>query len=227
MRYGGESLFFNSPPFFEVIMKILGLDPSLTNFGWAIYDGTTCVDKGRFQTPASMQFIDRYVYMRESLIECIKEHSPDRVGIEYPVFNNLWSEGMYGLFLYCSEALKIAKKDVVFFSPNQIKAHAKFHLGRPIGWKMMKGDMVEACKKHANIKKSVNHNEADAYWVAVASYSFWSFYEGDLDKSSLNSVELQQFTKTHTYIRGKKQGTTEKKGIIYRESERFFLWSEV
>ena len=82
-------------------MYILGLDPSLTNFGWAIYDGTTLVDSGRFQTSSKMQFVDRYIFMRESLRECIQNHKIDYVGIEYPVFNNLWSEGMYGLFLYC------------------------------------------------------------------------------------------------------------------------------
>ena len=58
-----------------------------------------------------------------------------------------------------SEALKLEKKDVVFFSPGQIKAHAKFHLGRPLGWKMMKPDMVEACEKHAKMKKNINHKE--------------------------------------------------------------------
>lgn len=207
-------------------MNILGLDPSLTNFGWAIYNGETLVDSGRFQTSAKMQFVDRYIYMRESLRECIQNNEIDYVGIEYPVFNNLWSEGMYGLFLYCSEALKLEKKDVVFFSPGQVKAHAKFHLGRPKGWKMMKGDMVTACKQHSNRKKNINHNEADAYWVAVASHTFWGLYLGEIEESDLNDVEKSQFTKVHTYTRGKKQGKTEKKGIIYREDERFFLWSQ-
>ena len=208
-------------------MKVLGLDPSLTNFGWAIYDGDTCVGRGRFKTPASMQFIDRYIFMRESLRMCIQEHQPDKIGVEYPVFNNLWSEGMYGLFLYTSEALKLEKKDVVFFSPGQIKAHAKHHLNRPKSWKMLKPDMVEAAKSHSKTKGRWNHNEADAYWVGVCSYRFWLLLGDQISEKDLTEPEKHQFTKIHTYKRGKKMGTIEKKGILYRESERFFLWSEV
>ena len=70
---------------------------------------------------------------RESLRAVIREHRPDRVGIEFPVFDNLWSEGMYGLFLYSCEALRAECMDVVFWSPLQAKAHARDTLDRPEG----------------------------------------------------------------------------------------------
>ena len=82
-------------------MIVLGLDPSLTNYGWAVHDdshpiGSTsrCSRRGRFQTPADMTFVDRYIAQRESLRALIREVKPDRVGIEFPVFDNLFSEGM-------------------------------------------------------------------------------------------------------------------------------------
>jgi hypothetical protein len=136
---------------------------------------------------------------------------------------------MYGLFLYSCEALKSEFCDVVFFSPLQVKAHARNHLQRPKGWSMDKADMVEAVKLHSGDKTRWNHNEADAYWVAYAAYRFWELYESgwDEEKLSLNEVEQSQFLNIKKYVRGKKKGKVEKKGIAFREDDRFFLWSKL
>lgn len=211
---------------------ILGLDPSLTNFGWALHDtdatgSSRCVARGRYKTPAGMVFVDRYVFMRESLRELIQKHNPDKVGIESPFFGGSYSEGMYGLFLYSNEALKLEHRDVVFFSPLQVKAHARESLGRPGKWEMMKPDMVAAMKHDLGGKgKSVNHNEADAYLVARLAGRFWRYLDGELSDSDLTPVEYEYFAKTHTYTRGKKAGKTEKSGLIFREEDRFFRWSQ-
>jgi hypothetical protein len=45
-------------------------------------------------------------------------------------------------------------------------------------------------------------------------------------EEDLTPAEKEQFAKTHTYVRGAKAGKTTKTGIIYREDERFFLWSD-
>jgi len=213
-------------------MLCLGLDPSLTNFGYALHDTEAtglarCVLRGRWQTPATMTYVDRYMSQRESLRSLLQRTKPDVVGIEYPVFDNLYSEGMYGLFLYTSEALRCERKDVVFFSPGQIKAHARLRIARPPKWKMDKPDMVEAAKEDTGGVGRWNHNEADAYWVAVVAGRFWKFQRGLLDQDSLTPLETQQFLKEHTFTRGKRAGRTVQQGIAYREDERFFLWSEV
>ena len=212
-------------------MLVLGLDPSLTQFGWALHDDTAkgadrCPARGRFKTPSKMLFIDRYIHMRESLRDLIKTHKPEAIGIEYPVFNDLWSEGMYGLFLYSCEALRNEGADVVFFSPMQVKVHARLSLDRPKGWKMLKGDMVDAAKEDCGGKGRWNHNEADAYLVARTAARFWRLYGGLLNEDDLTEPERKQFLKIHTYQRGKKAGKTERRGIMFRESERFFRWSE-
>lgn len=212
-------------------MKILGLDPSLTNFGYALHDtdadaSARCLLRGRFQTPANMAYVDRYVSQRESLRALIQQTQPDAIGIEYPVFDNLYSEGMYGLFLYSSEALRLERKDVVFFSPGQIKAHARLRIDRPPKWKMDKPDMVEAAKTDTGGVGRWNHNEADAYWVAVVAGRFWKLQRGILTETDLTPLEHQQFLKEHTFTRGKRAGRTVQQGIAYREDERFFLWSE-
>jgi len=215
-------------------MRILGFDPSLTNFGWALYDteatgAARCTARGRFQTPAKMLFITRYMFMREAVRDLIQEHKPDRFGLESPIFNDLWSEGMYGLFLYTCEALYLEKVDMVLFAPPQVKAHARLFLKRPTKpmWKMNKPDMVEAARDHTGGKGRWNHNEADAYWVAVVAGRFWQFYDGTLAEHELTPIERKQFNDVHTYVRGKKEGKTEHRGIVFREDDRFFLWSAV
>lgn len=218
-------------------MHILGMDPSLTNFGWCLHDDSIAVgapgrlvESGRFQTSAKTLFIDRYIEQRQSVRDLITRltatYGQIRVGVESPVFHELYSEGLYGLYLYNCEALRDSKVDVVFFSPGQLKAHAHYALERPKGWKMMKPDMVEATKRDAGLKKVLNHNEADAYWAAVAAGRFWSLMDGVLTKEDLTPVETRQFTEIYTYQRGAKAGKTVNKGIMFKEDQRFFLWSK-
>ena len=212
-------------------MRCLGLDPSLTNFGWALHDTdgvgpARCVARGRFQTSSKSLFIDRYTDLRHALGELVKSVGVTRIGLEYPVFKDLYSEGMYGLFLYSCEALRGAQTDVVFFSPGQVKVHAHAFLARPKGWKMGKPDMVEAAKVDTGGKGSWNHNEADAYWVARSAARFWLLLDGVLKEADLTPAELKQFTEIKTFLRGKRAGETIERGIRYREDERFFRWSQ-
>jgi len=212
-------------------VQTLGLDPSLTNFGWALHDSEAagkarCIERGRFQTSSKTLFTDRYCDLRESLRALLQRTGVLRVGVEYPVFNDLYSEGMYGLFLYTCEALRLEKRDIVFFSPMQVKAHARLSLGRPPNWKMLKPDMVEAAKVDAGGKGTWNHNEADAYLVARTAARFWSLFDGSLTEEDLTVPEKHQFASIHTFKRGKRAGETVHRGIVYREDERFFQWTK-
>jgi len=211
-------------------MLCLGLDPSLTNYGWAIHDTeapvgtlTRCVARGRFQTPSKMEFIDRFVHQRDALSALFEQHKIDKVGIEFPVFDEFRSETMYGLFLFSCEALKKAKVDVVFWTPLQAKAHARETIVRPQGWPMDKPDMVEAAT--ADCAARMNHNEADAYLVGRLAARFWLYYDNHLDDADLTKTERQYFSKVHTFVRGKRAGKTVRSGMIFRENDRFFPWS--
>lgn len=215
-------------------MKLIGFDPSLSNYGWALHDSegvgpNRCIDRGRFQTSSKELFVDRYCEMRENVRSLVERlgivHGVTRVGLEFPIFGQMWSEGMYGLFLYTCEALRAAQVDVVFFSPGQIKVHAAELLHRPKGWKMLKPDMVEAAKADTGGKGIWNHNEADAYGVAKTAARFWQFHDGLLQLSDLTGTETKQFSEIKTYTRGKKAGKTVERGILFREDERFFRWS--
>jgi len=224
-------------------MIVLGLDPSLSNFGWAVHDSAEvgrkkCPHRGRFQTSSRTLFIDRYVDLRTRLCALLEEHTIHWVGVEYPVFNATYSPGLYGLFLYTCEALRTQKCDVVFFSPGQGKAQAREVLGRPRGWKMMKPDMIEAAcfdlqdsTAHESFVGRVlrdtswRHDEADAYWIARTAARFWLLQDGAISESDLTPLESKQFLEIHTYTRGRRLREVEARGILYRENERFFRWS--
>lgn len=214
---------------------ILGLDPSLRNFGWVLMeDDGSFLDKGMMGTEASTMFVERYITLREGLrevVQNIKAQFPDktlRVGIESPIFNDLYSEGMYGLFLYSNEALMLEKVDTVYLTPNQVKAHASAFLNRPKGWKMQKADMVDAVKQATQGQgaKRWNHHQADAYWVGRTASRFWLLLDGVIEESDLSELEVKQFTSLEKYVKGKKAGKVKRKGITHKENDRFFRWSE-
>ena len=119
-------------------MLTLGFDPSLTNFGWALVgaeDGPKLLRRGRFSTSSEELFVDRYVRQRDSLRQLIQQTGCRRISCEYPVFKEMYSEGMYGLFLYACEAFRAEACDVVVWAPPQVKQHARLRLGRPRDWK--------------------------------------------------------------------------------------------
>jgi Holliday junction resolvasome RuvABC endonuclease subunit len=214
---------------------ILGLDPSLRNFGWVLIDDEgKFLEKGMMSTTTKTMFVERYITLREGLreiVQGIKERYPEdtlRVGIESPIFNDLYSEGMYGLFLYSNEALMLEKVDTLYLSPNQVKAHAAAFLNRPKGWKMQKADMVDAAKKATEGQgaKSWNHHQADAFWIGRAANRFWLLVEGVISTSDLSDLEKRHFTDYEKYQRGKKAGRVKRKGLTYKENDRFFRWSE-
>lgn len=212
-------------------MLVLGLDPSLTNYGWALHDTEAegrdrCIARGRFRTKPKdfPDEVSRYVFLREQLREKIAELGPDVMGIEHPVMNEQYSEGMYALFLFSLEAIRDSAQDLVLYAPPQIKRFAKDILDRPKGWKMGKSDMVDAAREHAGGGRW-DHNEADAYLVAAFSGRFWQFFVGDLEEENLTPYENRTFTRIRKIQKGKRAGQMEIKGILHRENDRFFLWS--
>lgn len=212
-------------------MRILGLDPSLRNFGWALHDTEAddrdrCIERGRFQTEKRdfSDEIGRYTYLRECLREKIRELDPDNVGLEHPVMNEDYSEGMYGLFLFSMDAIKSEGRNLVLIGPPQVKRFAKDLLGRPKSWTMGKMDMCMAAAYDVG-GGNWDHNEADAYLIAAFAGRFWKFYVDDLVEDDLTGYEKKTFTHIRTITKGKRAGKLEIKGFLHREGDRFFLWS--
>lgn len=174
-----------------------------------------------------MVFVQRYMGMR-ALVGGLLDKHPEvlAVGVESPPFGELWSEGLYGLFLYVNEAIYIRRKNVVYFDPHTLKLLARMD-SSIIRGRMDKAEMVEAARADAGIKGAFNHNEADAYHVARFAARFWELLEGVIFEPELTPSERHVFTRTHTYLKGARAGKTVKKGTIYRENDRFFRFAEL
>lgn len=211
-------------------MIILGFDPSLTDFGWAVHDTEAtgedkCLARGRFRTSSKQLLVDRFCYMRQSVIDCIYEHGPDKIGLESPAYGGRKSETMFALWLFTSEGIKETCHDVALFTPLQVKAAARKMGDFPEKFVMDKGSMSLASQKFTSSKKKWNHNEADAFWVAVLAGRFWNFFNGNLPSDDLDERETRLFTRHHVVTKGKNKGKVEATGLIHRENDRFFLWS--
>jgi len=212
-------------------MITLGLDPSLTNLGWCIHDSNAegparVLARGLISTPSKDIFVYRYMILRDGVGRIIDENpSIEAVGVESPPFGELWSEGLYGLFLYVNEAIYTRRKDVVYFDPGTVKMLAK---GDPkIKGKMFKQDMVEAAKADTGIKGRFNHNEADAYHIARFAARFWLFLNRSISEGDLTPAEFQAFAKIHTFKKGEKAGQTVLMGAAFKENARFFRFSSL
>lgn len=210
----------------------LGLDPSLTGFGWCVHDSLATgpkrvIAKGIFVTSPKTIFVQRYMDLRESVGQVLDRHPEIRaVGVESPPFGEQYSEGLYGLFLMVNEAIYTRRKDVVYFDPGSLKMLVKEDPESRKG-KMFKADMVAAAKQDTGIKGKFNHNEADAYHLGRFAARFFDFVRGNLLETDLTPAEHRAFAKVHTYVRGKRQGETVQMGAAFKEGQRFFRFSEI
>lgn len=209
-------------------MITLGLDPSLDGFGWCVHDSSKLgaeriIQTGLVKTSSKTMFVKRYADLRDLVAKLLDRYLViEAVGVESPVYGELWSEGAYGLFLYVNEAIWSRRKDVVYFDPSQVKMLTKGD-PRVRKGKMHKGDMVDAAKAETGVR--LNHNIADAYHVARHAARFWMLFKGQLTDDDLMPAELHAFTRIHTFIRGKRAGVTEKTGALFKENQRFFRFS--
>ena len=213
-------------------MLALGLDPSLTGFGWCVHDSDAdgprrVVDRGRFATSPRAIFVQRYIDLRESVGRVLDQY-PDvaAVGVESPPFGEQYSEGLYGLFIMVNEAIYTRRKDVVYFDPASLKMLVKEDPDIRKG-KMFKSDMVDAAKADTGIKGKFNHNEADAYHLARFAARFFDFVSGRIAESDLSPSEQRSFARVHTFVRGKRKGETVQMGAAFKEGQRFFRFSEL
>jgi len=212
-------------------MLSIGLDPSMTGFGWCVHNPwavgkSRVVDKGRFETSSKQVFVARYLELR-SCVSALLDRFPESkiVGVESPPFGERWSEGLYGLFLYVNEAIYLHRKDVVYFDPATVKSLAKEDPELRKG-KMFKADMVVMAKADTGIGRW-NNDEADAYHIARFAARFWLLLEGHITEEVLLPSERHTFLQSHTFVRGKHLGETHKIGTIFREGERFFRFSKL
>ena len=210
-------------------MITLGLDPSLTGFGWVIHNSAVTGSsrvfaRGRWSTSSKAIWVERYVELRTNIQDLLDRYLLiEAVGVESPPFGELWSEGLYALFLMVNEAVWSRRKDVVYFDPGTVKMLVKEDPKLRKG-KMFKSDMIDAAKAETGIGRW-SSDEADAYHIAKFTARFWMLLRGDIQVSDLTPSEFQAFAKIHTFTKGKRAGETVRLGAMFKEDQRFFRFS--
>lgn len=215
-------------------MYILGLDPSLTGFGWCLIDTNQSgremvISYGVLSSLASTFLPKRYRDLTGELDQVIREEcikhaiKIDFVGIEHPPYSASYSMGLYALYVYTVGVIMDHRLSFVYFLPTQIKAFARGILGDT--GTMFKSDMKDAMVAclGGEWKGRLNNNVADAFLVAFHAGRFKSLLDGHLREEDLTRQEAQAFTKVE---HKKRKGTTEEKGLIFKKDERYFLLNE-
>ena len=212
-------------------MIVLGIDPSLTGLGWCIHNGSVAgrgrvIAKGVFSTPNTRVFYWRYMYLREAIRKVLESYPAiEAVGVESPPFGESYSEGLFGLFLYVNETIMLARKDVVYFDPLRVKLLAKMDPSIRRGV-MDKSDMIDIARQDTGVFEW-RHDEADAYVVARSAARFWDLYAGRITAETLTPSEDQVFRGIHTFVKGARAGKTVKKGVLFKEGDRFYCFSQL
>jgi hypothetical protein len=203
----------------------------MRNMGWCVHDPwaqgkARVIAKGRFSTTADEIFIVRYLWLRDCVTSLLLKYPEVQiVGVESPPFGELWSEGLYGLFLYVNEAIYLQRRDAVYFDPSTVKSLAKEDPSVRQG-KMFKADMVNMARADTDIVRW-NNDEADAYHVARFAARFWLLLEGEIEEDVLLPSEKHTFMRTHTFVKGEHAGETVTGGTLFRENDRFFRFSKI
>lgn len=211
-------------------MIVLGLDPSLTGFGWVIHDSSVTgprrvFARGRWSTSSKTLWVKRYIDLREELKALLDRYLLiEAVGVESPAFGAQWTPGAYALFTNTNEAIWSRRKDVVYFDPVTVKMLAKEDPKLRKG-KMFKSDMIEIARADTGISRW-SSDEADAYQIAKSTARFWLLLRGELQLSDLTPSEHQAFAKVHTFTKGKRAGQTVEQGAMFKEDQRFFRFSQ-
>lgn len=216
-------------------MIVLGCDPSLTGFGWAVRDTSRSgpeqvIGSGRIRTSSSEMDIDRFRRHHRELGRVIDVFDPDYAGVEKALVGGI-SPGqgsqvanMYALFIQVWRQLRTNR--VPFC--NIVPPHLEYLAGGLLGYKI-KGDKdakVEAAKIAMGGgypgDGDPHHDVADAYLEAYFASRFKMCLEGDLPETELIEEEQEKFFGSSA----KRSGKVTRDGFAFKEGEKHFAFQD-
>lgn len=173
-------------------------------------------------TPSSTDYVVRYIYLREGLKHLLRVYPEiENIGAESPPFKEEYSEGLYALKVYVTEAAFLMRRDLVFFDPATVKMLVRADSSVRRG-SIDKQDVIDAARADTTIKRW-NHNEADAFILARSAAHFFEFVEGALSESELTPSEAQAFLGS---LKGRKGNKTRSGGLLSKK-DRLFRFSQL
>jgi Holliday junction resolvasome RuvABC endonuclease subunit len=213
-------------------VRVLGLDPSLSAYGWAIHDDEKTGQKRRLAsghegTLSTTVPVVRFMHFRSLVGSLIQRYKVDAVGIESPAYQaGPFQRIHFGLMMYSLEAIFERRLDCVLYDPATLKLLAK---GDPEKRKgdMSKLDMQRKVQLDTMDPNVIDNNEADAYLIAKFTARFSRFRSGDLDPASLEPSEKRVFLERTRRVKTMTGVVRKRVAHVFRENSRFFNFSQI
>lgn len=216
-------------------MKVLGLDPSFSNFGWCTIEdekdlfSNVTIDKGRIRwkektDEKEYDFVDKFILLEKYLRSLLHSTKPDYIAIEQPTYGTSYAEGMYALFIQNMKIIKELKFNVLTVDNNETKSRVRDYLKKDDKSKVTKSEIKLAARKHTGIQKWTG-DEADAYWIGHLGMKFWKLQSGQITDADFEPIDVEQISCFSLFVKGPKKGTPKKVGLIHRPKDRYFIWS--
>lgn len=213
-------------------MRILGLDPSLTAYGWAVHDDEKTGQKRRVASghegtlPSTVPVV-RFMHFRALVASLLKQHSVNLVGIESPAYQaGPFQRIHFGLMMYSLEAVFERRLDCVLFDPATLKMLAKGDPSKRKG-AMSKMDMQRQVQLDTMDASPIDNNEADAYLVAKYSARFKRLRDGILPPDQLEPSERRVFIERTRRVKTIAGVVRKRVAHAFRENSRFFSLSQI
>lgn len=207
-------------------MRALGLDPSLSSFGWCVYDAfapskpLTLVASGHEGTLSDLVPVARFVHARSMVDSLLRRFSVDVVGIESPAFDGgPFSTSHFALMQFAMEPVFERRKDCVLFDPTTLKLLAT---GKS---NASKSDMQRAVQIRRMSTDLVQSDESDAFHVSCFAAHFLMLWRGQLSPDDLTENEKRVFMQRTKP--GRKGAPARKVAHVFRQNSRFFEYSRV
>jgi Holliday junction resolvasome RuvABC endonuclease subunit len=205
-------------------LRALGLDPSLTGYGWCIYDSEAptktekLVISGHEGTLSSVVSVVRFINFRSLVEDLLSRFRIDVVGIESPAFGGgPFLTTHFSLMMFSLEAIFNARKDCVLFDPTTLKL---LSTGKSDASKQ---DMQKAVQLDRMTTDLVQSDESDAYLVSRFAARFIMLKNCIISPDELSTNEQQIFLERSK----KRKGMIRRTAQIFRENSRFFEFSRV
>jgi hypothetical protein len=212
-------------------MISLGLDPSLTGFGWAVHSSDAEGLKRRVASGHEATFpttvpVARFMFYRSLVKRLISTFDPGIIGIESPAYDaGPFTPIHHSLMMFCLETIFENRKDCVLFDPATLKSLARKSSGNR--GMMTKLNMQRFVQLDTNDADVIDNNEADAYCISYFAARFHGVLAEKIKPEDLTESEFRIFLgkiKKVNTVKGKK---IKRVAYAFRENSRYFNFSKI
>lgn len=208
-------------------MRSAGFDPSLTSYGWAIYDSEAeginkKVASGHVKTVPTTVPVARYCHFRSLVFDILNRFNVSVVGIESPAYGGgEFSERHFGLMMFSMEAVFEKRKDLVLYDPSTVKFLTTGNS------KASKTDMIRQAQIDMMSTQNYQADEIDAFHVAKFASRFYQLKLGLITPNDLTPEEKRTFIQRSKKVKGILGSRIKRTAHIFRENNRFFMFSKI